>query len=218
MSRLAIIHTTAVTVQPLKALAAEVIPGIDVFNIVDDSILPQLAENGGDIDAIEPRWVKYVIIAEKIGADVILNACSSVGELTARARTHVRVPVVRIDEPMAEEAVRRAARLGIAATLPTTLHPTVRLLKEKAADRDARISLTPVVVDEAFRRLSAGDAAGHDAVLAKALTELVGQVDLVVLAQASMARVVAQLPEGIRERFLASPPLGMQRVRAVLGF
>lgn len=216
MTRLAILHTTAITVDPLKALAAELLPGVEVINFVDDSILPQLRDNGGDIDAVERRWVAYATFAEEVGADIVLNACSSVGELTPRAQAQVSVPVVRIDEPLAEEAVRRGTHIGVAATVPTTLKPTLRLLEAKAAAAHRDVTFTPVLVDEAFRRLSAGDQAGHDAVLSQALTELAQDVDVVVLAQASMARVVESLPEALHDRFLASPRLGLQRVKDVL--
>src|SRR5215204_4469540 len=121
--RIAIIHTTPATIEPLKALASELLPDSEVINFVDDSILPQLARNGGDIGEVEERWTAYARFAEQGGADAILSACSSVGELVARAQPGLSVPVVRIDEAMAEEAVRRADRIGVAATLSTTLGP-----------------------------------------------------------------------------------------------
>lgn len=216
MATLAIIHTTPATVGPLKTLATSMIPGITIFNWVDDSILPQLAANGGDVSAVAGRIIQYARFAEEAGADVILEACSSVGEVVALARRAVRVPIVRIDEAMAEEAVTRGERIGVAATLATTLQPTMRLLEEKAAARGKVIALEPALVSAAYQKLMAGDAAGHDAALVAALGELAAAVDVVVLAQASMARVVPQLPAGEREKFLSSPQPGMERVRAVL--
>jgi Asp/Glu/hydantoin racemase len=216
VTRLAIIHTTPLTVEPLKALAQEMLPGVEVINFVDDSILPQLRDNGGNIDEVERRWVHYVRFAEEAGADVVLNACSSIGELTPRGQAQVHVPVVRIDEPMAEEAVKRGNVIGIAATLPTTLEPTRRLLRASAEAAGIEVDLVPVLADEAFRRLSAGDRAGHDAVLSMTLSQLIEKVDIVVLAQASMARVVEELPEHLQDRFLSSPRSGMERVKAIL--
>jgi aspartate/glutamate racemase len=216
VTRLAIIHTTALTVASLKALAEEMLPGVDVINFVDDSILPQLRDNGGNIDEVERRWVTYVRFAEEAGADVILNACSSVGELTQRGQAQVSVPVLRIDEAMAEEAVKRGRVMGVAATLSTTLEPTRRLLRAKAEAAGHDVELVPVLADEAFRRLSAGDRAGHDAVLSMTLSQLAEKVEIVVLAQASMARVVEGFPESLRGRFLSSPRSGMERVRTIL--
>lgn len=216
MPTLAIIHTTPATVEPLKSLAQELMPGVTVLNWVDDSILPQLAANGGDVSAVAGRIVQYARFAEEAGADVILEACSSVGEAAALARQAVGVPVVRIDDALADEAVARGRRIGVAATLATTLQPTMRLLQAKAAAQGKTVELEPALIADAYQKLLAGDAAGHDAALVAALAALAGRVDVVVLAQASMARVMPQLPEALRDRFLSSPRLAMAAVRRAL--
>src|SRR5512135_3271341 len=100
MTRIAIVHTTPATVDSLKALSREFVPGCEVINFVDDSILPQLARNGGDLSEVQERWTAYVRFAAQAGADVVLDACSSVGELVAVAQKQVAVPVVRIDDAM----------------------------------------------------------------------------------------------------------------------
>ena len=107
--RLAIIHTTPATIEPLKALASEMLPDYEVVNFVDDSILPQLARNGGDIREVEERWTSYARFAEQGGADVILSACSSVGELAARAQSHFR-EVQALASP--RKALARARAIG----------------------------------------------------------------------------------------------------------
>src|SRR5215216_7449894 len=111
MPRLAIIHTTAATVDSLKALSAEVLPERELINFVDDSILPQLALSGGNLSEVEERLIHYARFAEQVGADVILEACSSVGELVPKMQAAVSIPIVRIDEAMAEEAVQRGIYL-----------------------------------------------------------------------------------------------------------
>jgi Asp/Glu/hydantoin racemase len=211
--KLAIIHTTVVTVEPLGALAAELLPGCEVINFVDDSILPQLRRNGGDVGAVTDRLAHYARFAEQVGADAILNACSSVGAVVAQIGQQVAIPIVRIDEAMAEEAVSRGRRIGIVATLATTLNPTMQLVQSKA---QADVEIVPVLADTAYQKLVAGDKAGHDADLAAALADLATSVDVIVLAQASMARVVPALPPAAQQKCLSSPRLGMARVKAVL--
>lgn len=215
-SKLAILHTTPVTVEPLKALALEKLPDVDVINLIDDSILPELAANGGRVEAILERWRQYAKIAESLGADCILNACSSIGELCALAQPDCQVPIVRIDEAMAELAVRTAAKIGVAATLETTLQPTQRLLRAKAEEAGRTVELVPVTASNAYRLLMAGDKEGHDRELAETLGRLAAQTEVVVLAQASMARVLDRFPPGERKKFLTSPELGMDRVKQTL--
>lgn len=216
MTKIAIIHTSPATVEPLKAQAADLLPGVEIVNFVDDSILPQLLENGGDVSAVEDRLLHYTQFAEQVGAEAILSACSSLGELVPSAQATVDVPVVRIDDAMAEAAVQRGDRIGIAATLPTTLNPTTRLLQAKAAAVGKAVAFQPVLVAGAFEKLIAGDKDGHDDLLVAALTTLAAEVDVVVLAQVSMARVLPRVPEALRARFLTSPRLGLEAVKRAL--
>ena len=216
MTRLAVIHTTPATVEPMKALAAEILPGSEVINFVDDSILPQLGRNGGDLAEVEERLVHYARFAEQAGAHVILEACSSVGEVVARMQSSVSIPIVRIDEAMAEQAVQRGERMGVAATLRTTLQPTIRLLQAKAQTEGKQIEITPLLIDGAYQKLMTGDREGHDDLLVENLQELASAVEVIVLAQASMARVLPRLPAADREKVLVSPRLAMERVKNVV--
>ena len=216
MTRLAVIHTTPATVEPMKALAAEILPGSEVINFVDDSILPQLGRNGGDLAEVEERLVHYARFAEQAGAHVILEACSSVGEVVARMQSSVSIPIVRIDEAMAEQAVQRGERLGVAATLRTTLQPTIRLLQAKAQTEGKQIEITPLLIDGAYQKLMTGDREGHDDLLVENLQDLASAVEVIVLAQASMARVLPRLPAADREKVLVSPRLAMERVKNVV--
>jgi Asp/Glu/hydantoin racemase len=216
MTKLAIIHTTPATVESMKALAAEILPSSEVINFIDDSILPQLGKNGGDLSEVEERLVHYARFAEQVGADVILEACSSVGEVVAKMQSSVSIPIVRIDEAMAEQAVRRGKYLGVAATLQTTLQPTSRLLRAKAQAAGKQVEITPLLIEGAYQKLMAGDREGHDNLLVEKLQELARTVDVVVLAQASMARVLPRLSAADQDKILVSPRLAMERVKDVI--
>jgi Asp/Glu/hydantoin racemase len=216
MPKIAIIHTTPVTIDVLKPLVNELLPDYKIVNFVDDSVLPQLGENGGDLSEVEKRLMFYARSAQEVGADVILSACSSVGELAARMREEVSIPVIRIDDAMAEAAVQRGTKIGVAATLPTTLRPTMELLRQKAEAVGKTIQLESCLIDSAYQKLMAGDREGHDNALVEALTELAQKVDVAVLAQASMARVLPRLSEALQSKFLTSPRLSVERVKSVM--
>lgn len=213
MTKLAIIHTTSATVDSMKNLAAEMLPGYELINFVDDSILPQLGQNGGNLAEVEERLIHYARFAEQAGADVILEACSSVGEVVTKMQSAIAIPIVRIDEAMAEQAVQRGNRLGVAATLPTTLQPTTRLLQAKAQMAGKQVEVKPLLIAGAYQKLMAGDREGHDNLLVEKLEELARTVDVVVLAQASMARVLPRLSDADQEKILVSPRLAMERVK-----
>ncbi|WP_106768970.1 aspartate/glutamate racemase family protein [Paenibacillus faecalis] len=215
--KIAVIHTTPVTVSALTPLITSRIPDCEIINYVDDSILPSLRDNAANEKRVEKHWTTYAVFAEEEGAECVLSACSSVGDIAERAAKAVAIPVLRIDEAMAEQAVASGSRIGVAATLATTMGPTMRLLERKASQTGKIIQWKQAVVSEAYEKLMAGDQEGHDRLLAAALAELGNECDVVVLAQASMARVLDTLPSEVRSKFLTSPKSGVERLREVLG-
>ena len=213
---IAVIHTSPATAETFGRLLKERVPACRVMNILDDSILPQLRENGGDTDAVLPRWRGYVAVAKERGARLVLNACSSIGALCAPVERELGLPVVRVDSRMAEEAVRRGRRIAVVATLASTLSPTSDLLEATAAAAQTEIKLQRFLVEGAYEALIGGDQARHDDLVAATLDREAAVADVVVLAQASMARVVPRLAAEDRAKFLTSPPFAVEGVAARL--
>ncbi|WP_186183498.1 aspartate/glutamate racemase family protein [Burkholderia gladioli] len=193
MTTIVVIHTGPVTVQPLKDQFRQQLPDARMINIVDDSLLNDVRAAGHLTPAVTARLYTYMANAQAMGADYILNACSSVGEAVDVLRGMIDTPIAKIDEAMADEASRIGPRIGVLATVPTTLEPTVRLIRRKArqAAREARV--VERVAEAAFEALLAGDTVGHDAILKQTILELAEQVDVIVLAQVSMARLQPSL-------------------------
>lgn len=216
---LAMIHTVAGLVAPLDHLARQHLPDWGTFNILDESLLRVTIRDGRLSNTTMRRLAATVWSAVDAGADAVLVTCSSLGPAVDAARPLCPVPLFRIDEGMAHEAVGLGPRIGVLATLTTTLDPTSDLIRRTAEAAGRDCTLTSRVVDGAFARLTGGDTAGHDALVAQALTELAADADVIVLAQASMARAL----EAARGRMgtlpvLTSPELGMAHVaRALAG-
>jgi hypothetical protein len=62
-----------------------------------------------------------------------------------------------------------------------------------------------------------GDPAKHDALVAAALSELATEVDVILLAQASMARVLENLSaQDRRVPILASPAIAVDHLATIL--
>ncbi len=209
---LVIIHTGPVTVQPLASLAPELLPGVRIVNLVDDSLLKDVMAAGHVTPAVTSRLARYMLIGQEMGATMILNACSSVREAADAVSPLLSVPMLKIDTAMAEAAVARGTRIGVAATVQTTLDPTARLIEQVAIEHGKRISVTKKLCEGAFDALLAGDSAKHDDIVGAALMKLAADVDVIVLAQVSMGRVVDSLGDRISVPVLTSPRLGMERV------
>jgi len=219
MSRktLALIHTSATLVPVFAQLTKAKLPQVDTFNIVDDSLVRQIGQQGGITPAIAARVAAYIQSAASGGADQILVTCSSIGPAVEAAAASVKVPVLRVDQPMTDAAIQAGRRIGVIATLPTTLNPTSDLVRRRAGAAGRTIELSTRLVEGAFEALMAGDAAKHDALVGAALKELATQVDVILLAQASMARVVDTLAAADkRVPIFASPPLAIDHLATLL--
>lgn len=214
---LGLIHTSATLVPVFQQLCNEYLPDVKVFNIVDDSLIKNVIGCGELTPATARRVVNYVGSAEAAGADFIMVTCSSIGAAVEASAALTKVPVLRVDQPMADKAVQTGKRIGVVATLSTTLQPTSDLVKRRAAAAGKEIELEAVLCEGAFDALMSGDAAAHDAMVAKALKDMAGRCDVIVLAQASMARVVDTLDEADKKvPILASPPVAVQYLASVL--
>jgi Asp/Glu/hydantoin racemase len=215
--KLGLIHTSATLVPVFAALCREKLPDVETFNIVDDSLVRGIREAGALTAPLARRVAAYLESAELAGADFILVTCSSIGPAVEAGAQLTGVPVLRVDQPMADRAVQTGTRIGVIATLATTLEPTADLIRRRAALAGKAIELAPRLVEGAFEALMAGDTATHDACVAAALRELARGVDVIVLAQASMARVVDVLGAADRRvPILASPSLAVDYVAKVM--
>lgn len=214
---LGLVHTSATLVPVFQELCKQYIPHVNVFNIVDDSLIKQVISRGELRADTARRVVNYAGSAESAGADYIMFTCSSIGAAVEAAADLTQVPVLRVDQPMADQAVATGSRIGVIATLPTTLAPTSDLVQRRAAVVGKDIQLKAVLCEGAFEALMGGNPDLHDQMVAKALKELSTQVDVIVLAQASMARVVDTLSESEKiVPILASPPIAMAYLATVL--
>lgn len=198
-------------------LCAQKLPGANVFNIVDDSLVKGIIKAGSLTPTIARRVSDYLESAELAGADYIMVTCSSIGPAVEAGAKLIGVPVLRVDQPMADKAVGAGKKIGVVATLRTTMEPTADLISRRAALAGKQIELTSHLCEGAFDALMSGDAAAHDAKVAAALQELARNVDVIVLAQASMARVVEKLaPAERRPPILASPAIAVDYLATVL--
>jgi Asp/Glu/hydantoin racemase len=208
--RLFLLHTSATLVPVFEQLCKDQQLPATVFNMVDDSLIKDVIAHNCLRPQTARRVTQLVAAAEDAGADCIMVTCSSIGAAVETAATLASVPVLRVDRPMAEQAVATGPRVGVIATLPTTLEPTADLVRRCAAAAGRQIELTARLCDGAFEALMGGNPARHDELVLAALQELQSQVDVIALAQASMARVVNQIPEAHRRvPILASPPLAI---------
>lgn len=211
------VHTAMALVEPLTKTFAELLPEVNVNHIADSSLIKEVIANNEVTPAVRRRLLAYYNAAADAGADVVFNTCSSVGDVADYGNTYAPIPVFRIDQPMAAQAVAVYNRIGVISTLPTTLDPTCRLLKNEAKKVGREVTLVEGLADGAFAAGQSGDGETHDRLIAEAAGRIANQVDAFVLAQGSMARMEQRLSDLTGKLVLSSPVLGVKGLRKFLG-
>lgn len=175
----------------------------------DPGLLDTVREAGYVTAEAAERLLGHYWRAVNEGASIILNACSSVGEIASASRELFKligVKIIRIDELMACEAIKMGSKIAVIATLPTTLNPTCTLLQRCAAEKGKAIEIHEKLV-EVFGMNSDEFAA--------ALTEAgrgCADADVILLAQGSMAWCEAQIAKAAGKTVLSSPRFGAAAV------
>ena len=126
--KVAVIHTTVVTCDGINSRLKALVPDAEVMNIVDDSLLNDVKKEGMLTKEVTRRLLTYALEAQDWGAELILNACSSVGEGVDVIRPLLKIPYLKIDEPMARSAVEKGEKIAVYGTVKTTLEPSARLI------------------------------------------------------------------------------------------
>ncbi len=215
--KVAFLHTVTGVVDGFKKLCQEWIPHAAVCHIADEGLIQAALAAGGLTPAIYRRVCDHVVAAEQTGADVIQFTCSSISPCADVAARLVAVPVLKVDEPMIEQAVLRHERIGLLATACSTLTPSAELVRDKARQHGRSVSVLPVLCEGAFDAFLAGDLTRHDAIVRADLLGLMNKVEVVLLAQASIGRIVETLGPGEKTvPVLASPRPAMERLAKVL--
>ncbi|TFD70290.1 aspartate/glutamate racemase family protein [Cryobacterium gelidum] len=220
--KIAILHTSFVfvSIEPvINNLIAELIPNAEVMHFVDSDVLATVVRERGISTNSALRMTYLAQAAEAAGADIIFSACSSLGPALDIAARSVHTPIVKIDEAMAMQAAREGTKIGVLATVPTTLEPTSDLISAKASEIGRTVIIEQRLCAGAFDVLMSGDREKHDEMVTAQAMDLAKGVDIIVLSQASMNRLAGSLNEQTKLPVLSSPRIGVdylaQRVAAL---
>ncbi|MDT0264757.1 aspartate/glutamate racemase family protein [Streptomyces sp. DSM 44915] len=190
------LHTAAVHRDTFQALVDRHAPGVAAVHVVDEEPLAGARERGPD--ALVHRQVRAgldELVAR--GASLAICTCSSLAGIAERlgrdAGGPLPVPVLRVDRPMAEAAVRAGRRIGVVTTSASSVAPTGELLTECAAAAGLAVELVPATCPDAWDLFTAGDLDGYARRIAATAERLAPAVDVLVLAQASMEPAAARL-------------------------
>jgi Asp/Glu/hydantoin racemase len=216
MALVGLVHTTRLVIDSLHSVVAEQCPGNEINHVMDEGILRKLAALGTITPEIV-RWLTNMVhSAESAGADLAVVSCSSLSPCVNEVRKQVKIPVLKVDEPMMEHAVLNGQRIGLVMTNPTTETSSILLFKEVCQRLKSSATLETRLCAKAFSRLNQGDIEGHDAEVIKTVENLLDDVDIVMLAQISIARARKRMDHQISKRVLSSLDFIAPKINALL--
>jgi Asp/Glu/hydantoin racemase len=214
-ARIALIHATALAVEPIAAAFERHWPEAGRMNLLDDSLSADLARAGSLDPAMVRRFVDLARYARRTGCDAILFTCSAFGPAIEAAAAAVDVPVLKPNEAMFDDALQRCrsgGKLGLVATFEPSLAPMAAELRDKARQVGVAIELHTAFARDAMQDLAAGRTAEHHRKVAQAALDL-GDCDAVMLAQFSMAAAASEAQAAVSCPVLSSPDCAVLALR-----
>jgi len=216
LKRIALIHTVRSVLEGFEPQLRQALSGpVLIHNIFDDFLATDPAVLGFFSDVNKRRLANDLENAALTGADLVIVTCSTLTPAVAELRGSVGVPVLAIDDAMCRLAVTHGPRILVMATARSTLEPTTAKIREEAGKAGVPAEIRTVLREKALAALKAGDAEGHDAILEEAAREI-RDADVVVLAQASMARAAGRVAAACGVPVLASPGLCVAEAKRLL--
>lgn len=217
MKKIVIIYTSMGSlIKTMQSLCKEKLPGVQIVNIADDSLITEVIQNGKVSASVRERMLHYFKAAASLKPDFIVSACSSVGAVAEEADSVLDVPVIRIDKAMIEAALNTSERIGVLASLSTTVEPTCDYICRLAKKRGQKVEIVPKVADGAYEANVAGNTELHDSLIMQAAREIKDSVDILILAQGSMARIEKTLSEQLEKPVFSSPDLCISSLAAAI--
>lgn len=204
-----VLHPSPFMIEPVDALLAELAPELTHRNVVVPDLLSR-AQGGltGEIRAEMRSIIKGIA---NTGDPIVMCSCSTLGGIAEEEGRNIGIRVIRIDRPMAEKAISLGRVIGVAAALESTIVPTSDLLHEVAKEKNKEIMIKEIVCADAWQLKQAGDNDGYVLAVADCIRKSFTGLDVVVLAQGSMAPA-ADLLKDLAIEVLSSPRLGCQEI------
>lgn len=211
-----LVHAVIPAIEPVKTAFGQLAPDIKVVNILDEGLLTEIERRGSITPGLVRRLTQDVALAEDAGAELVLLTCTAYSPVVDEVQKQSDIPVLKIDELMVRDALGRAKKIGLVATVPAGLNMQRQLIDQIATEMGREVELDAVLKPEAFQALSCGNREEHDRIVLEEVERLAETNELVMLAQASMGHLASKVPASVSVPVLSSPTLAVQKVKELL--
>lgn len=213
--KVALVSSTRAVFGPMEAAFREVFPEAQILHLLDETLIEDFRREGGLSPHSRLKALQMTLTAQEAGMDGILVTCSTLSPSVDDFRPFVRIPIIKIDEPVIEEVVQKADTIGLLATAETVLKSVEPLVMKKALDLGRKISVLRFIKGDVWPLLQKDPSAFYRAI-AEAATQAARECQAVILTQVSIAPGRDYMEEKLRNKIYASPFYAVQTLRKIL--
>ncbi len=214
-ARIVLIHAVAVAMAPVQEAFAVLWPAAECVNLLDNSLSVDRERDGMLTAAMTRRIASLAEYGTGLGAAGILFTCSAFGEAIEATAARVAIPVLKPNEAMFEAALAAGRHIGMLATFAPSVASMEEEFQALAASRSIRATIETCCVPNAMAALKAGNAAGHNRLLAQAAPRL-ADCDAVLLAHFSTARAASAVSGVLDRPVLTAPGSAVAKLKAAI--
>ncbi len=212
------LHTAPVHIATFDGLRDRFAPDLALRHVVREDLLQQAVAQGGVTPEVAAATTSA--LAEIMTDDTlaIVCTCSTLGAVAESFDADAPIPVIRIDRPMADNAVMLGNHIAVCGAVSTALSATMTLLHASARDMDrANVTIIDHLFASAWKYFQQGDMDAYHREVARGLRGAALSADLIILAQASMHGAIAHCPE-ITIPIWSSPETGFRAALALIDY
>ncbi len=215
-TRLALIHATRVAIDPIEAAAKALWPDVETVSILEEGLSEDRRKSEELSQNLWDRIVALSQYAESIDSQGILFTCSAFGQAIDDAARKSKVPVMKPNEAMFDNAFAHGERVAMIYTFPPAAPGMEVEFREAAAARGSDAQIASVFCDGAMDAKRAGDTETHDRLIAETAAGI-ENADVILLAQFSMASAAETIRAGSRLPVLTSPEAAITEMQRRIG-
>lgn len=210
-----LVHAAEVAIPPIVSSFRARWPEARIANLLEDSLMPDLAADGRLTDVMIGRFVEIGRYCVRASADAILFTCSAFGPAIDECRRQVGIPVLKPNEALYDQLVAKDGSVSLLATFQPSIPSMLAEIAACAKEKGTRVRVEPHLVDGALAALQKNRPDEHNRLIA----ELAGKqnaCDVIAFAQFSMAQALALAATRTSRPILTTPESAIAKLQTLL--
>ena len=212
--RVTMIHAIAESIPPVRLAFDEEFPEAEVINVLDESLLVDFD------DQLTPdlrrRITNIIGYCQDNKADAIGLACSVYAPVGESAKDLVHVPLVSSYGPVMANAVTAGPRIGLIASVASTMQDSKYYLHLAADEAGVEIEPQLCLAEDLITVMRAEGQSGLERRLEEEVLKIASKVDVVLLTQFSFAAALAHLEKVSPIPVLSAPHSSARTLKKLL--